>query len=388
VVHTPKPFRLQDRDIAALVGLFESRVMTISQIAEIYFDGKRETAKKHLQTLKAEGLVGERARWVNEPSVLHLSRLGLSVLSDRGLLAGYPGFGLSALVRRTRVSGLTLDHELEVMDVKAAFHARARSTATLSVAEFTTWPLLSQFKTSGNITVKPDGFIRIREKKEAGTPSDHVFFLEQDRSTENQTTLVSRARCYLDYYKSGGFAQKHGATRSAFKDYPFRVLMVFKSAERRNNIAEQLLQLNPPILTLVWLATFDEVKADPLGAIWIRPIDYRDAVEGTKHDVKRRQSPPGYRRQTDRDLFIEERVERHCLFTGTTMPVRPSQLLLSSHGKIHSGRLHDRRGDGAIGKGEGITAIDGRASLSPGPASPPAGAKEIETPHNKEAYLN
>jgi len=45
--------------------------------------------------------------------------------------------------------------------------------------------------------------------------------------------------------------------------------MVFLTEERRNNMAERLLQNDPPALTMVWLTTFSEIKADPT-----RPLPY------------------------------------------------------------------------------------------------------------------
>ena len=143
----------------------------------------------------------------------------------------------------------------------------------------------------------------------SGDKFEHTFFLEVDLSTESQEILVTRAGCYLDYFKSGGFAVRNGGTRSQFKDYPFRVLMVFKTAERRNNIAERLLQHNPPILSMVCLATLDEVKANPLGGIWIRPSDYRDAVKGSPFENTALRRSEGYRRQTERDAFVDEKIK-------------------------------------------------------------------------------
>jgi len=51
------PISLQDRDLALLRGLFESRVMTNNHAAALYFDGKGEAAKKRLQKIKADGLI-------------------------------------------------------------------------------------------------------------------------------------------------------------------------------------------------------------------------------------------------------------------------------------------------------------------------------------------
>ena len=278
---------LQPRDLALLRGLFECRVMTKDHATTLYFDGKGEAAKKRLQKIKAAGLITERPRHAFEPSVLFLTRKGLMLLQENGVLTQYPSFDLPALDRRARVSDLTIRHELEVMDVKAAFHAAIKATPSFIVDEFSTWPLLNEFTAyhpGGNgaeVTVKPDGFIRIHETDADGEKYERAFFLEVDRSSEIQKTLVAKAGCYLDYYRRGGFAVRNGATRDNFKKFPFRVLMVFKNAERRNNTALRLLQNTPPILTMVYLSTFEEVTHDPTGAIWIRPLDYRAATEGT-----------------------------------------------------------------------------------------------------------
>jgi hypothetical protein len=78
---------------------------------------------------------------------------------------------------------------------------------------------------------------------------------------------------YREYYRTGGPAVKFRASKEAFNEYPFRVLMVFKSEARRNNLAGSLLKLNPPILKQCWLTTLDEVTQNPLGQIWKKPED-------------------------------------------------------------------------------------------------------------------
>jgi len=288
--------------------------MTIAHVADIHFEGRADAAKKGLQKLKKAGLIGARARLVNEPAVLHLAPSGLSILSERGLLTNYPPLGGPALKRRAGVSEFTLAHELEVMDVKAAFHAAIGNDQTLSIVEFSTWPKLYEFQMAGGGTVKPDGFSMIHERKADETVLEHNFFVEVDRSTEMHETLISRACCYLDYYKSGGFAEWIGAARSAFASHPFRVLMVLKSEERRNNMAEELLNLTPPILAQVWLSTSEEVTTRPLDAIWIRPLDYREAVTGTRHDMLFSRPQWPYRRQTSRDIFVREKIKKQMLF--------------------------------------------------------------------------
>lgn len=314
--------RFQTRDIALLRDLFESRVLASGHIASLHFNGSREAAKKRLQKLKAAGLLIERRRRAFEPVVLLLARPGLELLRTEGVIAEYPQFSLPALERRSRVSDLTIRHELEVADVKVAFHRAMSSTETFSIAEFGTWPLLHEFESvrtgrgRSSVIVRPDGFVRIHENEPDGGLSEHTFFLEVDRSTESLDVLVARAGAYAHYFKSGGFAAKNGGDRSAFRDFPFRVLMVFKTAERRNNTTERLLQSNPPIFTQVCLSTMEEVIRDPLGKIWIRPLDYQQATRGTHFDPERGLRAFGYQRQTAREFFVEERVPRTSLLTG------------------------------------------------------------------------
>lgn len=316
-------FALQERDIALLRDLFESRVMTAAHVAALHFDGRAEAAKKRLQKLKAAGLIGERRRAVNEPAALIIAKNGLSLLGEHGILRQYPPLSLSAFEKRAQVSDLTVRHELEVMDVKAAFHSALRGSAKFSIAEFGTWPRLYEFPattpTGTESVVRPDGFIRIHENESDGGLSEHAFFLEVDRSTETLDTLVSRANAYLDYYKSGGFAERNGAPRSDYKEYPFRVLMVFKTAERRNNMAECLLRNIPPILTQVYLSTIGEAGKDPLGPIWIRPADYREAVTGTPHDPEQRTEQRQYQRQTAREIFVAQKIKAQRLFIETAL---------------------------------------------------------------------
>lgn len=299
--------QLQDRDVSLLRGLFESRVMGGQHIAEIYFEGRREYAKKRLQVIKEAGLIAERPRRSTEAAVLYLTGRGMSTLKSLAVLTEYPAASLPILQRRAAVSDLTIRHELEVMSVKAAFYRALRDKNRFSIAEFTTWPRLIEFvarRFNGpEVLVKPDGLIRVRESEEDGL-SEHAFYLEVDRSTETLDTLVSRAACYLDHYKSGGFAESQGGTRSQFKDYPFRVLIILKTEERRNNVAERLLCNTPPIFTQVCLTTLEEITEDPLAACWIRPLDYREATEKAGVGVGSIRPAFAYHRQTSRDTQI------------------------------------------------------------------------------------
>jgi hypothetical protein len=307
---------IQDRDLQILRGLFEARVMTAEQIAAVCFGGRYEAARKRLGKLKTAGYVGERPRRAYDPAVLFLTRKAFAALCDSGTISDLPHIPWPSLEKRVRVSEMTLRHELDVQDVRAAFHLAAPTTGNITIAEFSTWPLLYQFlafNSSGEaVAVKPDGFIRIREGTAAGETFEHLFFLEVDRSTEPQATLADRSQCYRDFYRRGGMAVRHGRAAEEFEQFPFRVLMILKNAERRNNTAAKLLALRTPILTQVWLTTFAEATSDPLGPIWMRPADYRAAIAGTSFDSGEAGSPV-YRRQAERERVVELTVAKLAL---------------------------------------------------------------------------
>ena len=309
--------QLWERDFFILQTLFEARVMTTSHIAALHFDGRAEAAKKRLQKLKAADLIAERKRRVNEPSVLFLAHKGISILKREGLLFQYPRLSASALNRRARVSDLTVGHELEVLNVKAALSSAIAKLPSFSLLEFTTWPTLNKFESicrgnQNSSTTRPDGFIRIQQNRANGIVSDQCLFLEMDQSTETQERLVLKCSSYTDYYRSGGFAVRNGAERSAYKQYPFRVIIILKNAERRNNTALNLLNLIPTIRTQIWLTTKDEILKNPLGRIWTRPIDHENALRGTTFDRELR--PGKYRRQIERDEIIEQNISKNRLF--------------------------------------------------------------------------
>jgi hypothetical protein len=327
----PISLQFQKRDFEVLRGLFESRVMTLKHISKLFFEDKCEYTKKRLRKIKAAGLVVERRRRVNERSVLCLTPKALTVLEAEGILAEYPWRSAVSSSSRANVSDITLAHELEVMDVRAAFQSAIRQVANFGIAEFSTWPALYEFETTQGTfekprSVKPDGFIRIHEHRIQGNLSKHTFFLELDRSTKDLGRLVQQASCYLQYYRTGGFALRNGASLSDAKDYPFRVLFVLKTAERRNNLAERLLLANPPIFTQVCLSTFAEVTANPLAAIWFSPIHYRDVTRGTPFQPGQSRKDWGYRRQTMREAFVEQNVRKmSILFENPEPPFIPDK---------------------------------------------------------------
>jgi hypothetical protein len=258
--------------------------MTLRQIAAIHFDGHGEAAKKRVQRLKMAGYIRVRSRMANEPAIHILTRKAFDVLNQRRMLDRVPQIGWAVQEKRLKVSDLTLRHELGVMDFKGALFTAVRIHPGLRIVEFSTWPQRLGFKTIHPVTgakvhVKPDGFICLEETR-AGAKKYHLFFLEADCSSETLGTLDVKLRCYRNFYRLGGFAQRLKHATSEYRRFPFRVLVICKSGERRGNLARRLCQSKPPIKTFACLATFEEITSDLFSTIGLCHPNSRTSIGG------------------------------------------------------------------------------------------------------------
>lgn len=145
-----------------------------------------------------------------------------------------------------------------------------------------------------------------------GIAEQHLF-LEIDRSTESQSVLANRAACYRAHYRGGGFAESRGMSRANFEEFPFRVLAVFKSIERRNHATERLLAIDPPIKSMIWLTTIQELLGDPLSEIWVRPMDYKLRLANTGCPAREHEKSAQYRSQSDGNGFLEQNIRKNRL---------------------------------------------------------------------------
>jgi hypothetical protein len=135
-----------------------------------------------------------------------------------------------------------------------------------------------------------------------------TFFLEIEIAPKQCDRLRRRFRAYREYYRSGGFLRRYGHGDDV-RAYPFVVLVTAPTDERRNNLIE--LAILEACRKMVWFATYDEVLADPLGAVWIRGEAY-DAAFSTLSETQYSQLYRTHRR-VERDRFVSAHVERHGL---------------------------------------------------------------------------
>lgn len=310
--HQKRGVSLQPRDLDVLASLFESRLATREHLAELHFAGSYEAAQNRLKKLKDARLIKAKQTEIGRPEILSLALRGFDALKAHKRLERYPQFTRENFEDRKPLSPVTVEHELAVMNVKAAFVREARTNwDDLTVQEFLTWPLLYSFRaftSTGALDaqdVRPDGFI------ELCVPERMRFFLEVDRGSEKLDTLLRKCIGYQHFYQSGGMARRHGAIDP--RDAPFRVIFSVESEARRNNIAEALVR-EGGIQRLVWVTTRREIERDPFAAIYLTPHAYREAVSGTAHDPATLDALSLRQTRKGRDDLVRERAGLQALF--------------------------------------------------------------------------
>ena len=321
-------FKPTERDLSLLKGLFHCRLLTIEHASKLYFNGSKEAATKRLRTLdKKYGVIKTKPGKVNEPNIYIFTKSGFRILSEYGKLGRFPHLTWTdQMYRRANLSNRNLLHELTVMDVKSALESKINELQNFHVIEYGTWPKLYQFQASCNISDKqsykkkvikiaqPDGFLRVKEDDQGNPTIIYDCFLEIDKGNESLKILINKTDLYSDYYNSGRFASEYGYIGAPKEEFPFRLLFVLDSAERLNNCCEKLLQERPKRLTLVWFATLPELLNDPLGKVWIRPIDYYKSVVGTPYEPSKRPKRKVYIRNPDREQYVSKKVQKWGLF--------------------------------------------------------------------------
>ena len=303
---------LQVRDLDVLQSLFESRLATREHLAQLHFGGSYEAAQNRLKKLKDGRLLKATPAGIGKPEILSLALQGFDALKAHRRLERYPKFTRELFEDRKPLSPMTVEHELAVMNVKAAFVREARTGwEDLAVREFVTWPLLYSFSayvshdSTQRQEIKPDGFIELK------VPQLQRFFLEVDRGSEKLDTILRKCHGYHHFYHSAGMAARYGVQEP--HEAPFRVIFSVESEARRNNIAEALVR-EGSILKLVWITTRAQIERDPFGEIYLTPRSYREAVHGTAHEPSQVDSVDLRQTRKGRDDLVRAKATLASLF--------------------------------------------------------------------------
>jgi hypothetical protein len=210
------PIKIQDRDISIIQEIAACRFLSLSQIADLCFGGKREAARKRLQKLvRARVLVSKRVG-VATSVFLIASRMAGVVASHRGKDR--------RRIRKPTLSFASIDHELAIRNFRVAV-VREAIKESITIEEFSIDSHHLAFRIDGSV-VRPDGFFQVRFDDRV-----RAFFFEVDTGTEPLRTISQR----LEGYRSFKRREKRNvvlSTRNSPENRTFQVLFIFKTEGR------------------------------------------------------------------------------------------------------------------------------------------------------------
>lgn len=240
--------RIQERDVAILLDLYEHRVLTTHQIAELHFPSYH-VAWKRLHLLEQLGFVRHF-----QPAFWHGSAPYHFVLDEPGALlvaVRYDtdlkdlGWKPDDAIRIARSQ--TMDH---LVQANGFFTRVAWCCRTGGRVRLTEWIGERRASRGWGVAIKPDGVGRV-----VGEVSDVWFYFELDRGTETHAQLRAKLRRYSEV--------------ALLPDVPRTVLFALPT-ERRE--AEARPALRVPGMTVA-TTVLDLAMADPLGPVWL-PIGH------------------------------------------------------------------------------------------------------------------
>jgi hypothetical protein len=270
---------LQPRDFELLADLFDTRFITIRHAAALHFGGGEDVAKQRLLKLHKAGLVHRREMNLAGPrgvrSLYVFRKRTLDLLLRHGWLLRCRNENWNVRLRKRfeAISPLTIQHELGLLDVRAALEPTLGALAHIKVIRFGVWPLEHEFyvrRGDRRVRQRPDGYLCFAEHSPLrDRPAYRHFYIEYDRGTESLETIAIKAEGYRNHHRTGGFCRWLGRPGDQPRDNPFRVLFIAPSAGRIRSMLARLGQAGER--RRAWLTTLDELTADPLGAIWVYP---------------------------------------------------------------------------------------------------------------------
>jgi hypothetical protein len=245
------PIQLQSRDFLIFGQLQSCRFLTLGQVADLCFEGRREAAKKRLRKLQQGALLLRHSQGMNFPSIFMMTKQTYSLL-DQNTHA-------NQRFHQTLPALTTLRHEILIRDFRAALFRNARSSL-IEISVFTLNCRELKFQTGGSV-LRSDGYFEVKR-------NDKVlrYFLEVDLGSESHSVLLNRVQEYQTLYKSGLLAARLQAGREHFRRFPFRVLFLFLSEARLQSFLLKLYEIG--CRDFVLANTFPKVLQGPLKIFW------------------------------------------------------------------------------------------------------------------------
>lgn len=255
----PQPIRLTERDYNILELVYACRVVTTTQVQQLFFPSLHRTYNR-LNRLYHHGLldrkfIGVGAARMNNPIMYVLDRRGAETLIKQG-------YDIQWSSKHKRVKPMFLEHTLALSTLRV-FVTKACQDKGYELLE---WLGESELKASydrvkikgvaGSTAVIPDSYCAIKT-----TQGIVHLFWELDRGTMPGKRFKRKIEAYQEYAKSELVKKRFGAHR-------FRVATVTESSRRATNLKAITEKVGGK--SRFWFASLQELSPDTIlsNSIW------------------------------------------------------------------------------------------------------------------------
>jgi len=280
--------QINKNDIVLMTDLADHRMLSLSQIAVLYFGSKR-SARRRMQQLAETGVVevlpvGRHSGSGRPEKVFGLSGRGHSELVSQKVL--------SEQIHFDQVAGTSLlpqaEHQLllnwcrihlihltrEVDRIKLSFLSCNSPFAlddTHAIPLIKNSVLLPGEETSDSFT--PDAAFTLNDTVQSKTV---LFFLEVDRGTEPRETINQKVIRYQQYFRSQGYKRYEEIMNVSIRG--FRLLFMADSSSRRDALCSAVIAIPPS--DFVWVSSQDLMFAEGVsGDIWTKGGDREQGLQ-------------------------------------------------------------------------------------------------------------
>lgn len=235
--------RLTERDRSLCQDLFEHRLLTIHQIAELYFPSGHTARRRLVELYRLAVLDRFRPQAVGSaPFHYVLDHLGAHVVAaERGLEFKELRF------RKEDVHQLPFKRDLPHLVETNGFFTRVASACRSDDSHFLIeWWSEQRCRSRWGSIVLADGFGMLQ-----GTAGTRSFLLEFDRATESPARLALKLPPYERV--------------ALLEDRPDAILFCFPDPAREASARRALWHPGMTLATASW----DRLSEDPLGPVWL-----------------------------------------------------------------------------------------------------------------------
>ena len=254
--------RLEERDEQILCDLFLHRLMSRSQIEQLYFSSTVR-CNARLRLLFDHKFVLRHfppAAPFGAQAIYSVGKAALLIVSRR-LEMDMPE--VTRYYRRTQTPTF-IEHTLSVVDIWMKFQ---QATDENDDVNFDLWLAEMQCRATWDIratggkwwkeSFKPDGFVRLEAAGEY-----HNFFIESDLGHTSSKQFTGKLLTHARYQDSGLFEETYGCPS-------FRTLVITTGQRRLKNLCELAVENETD---LFWFTTFAEIENNSvLDGIWHNP---------------------------------------------------------------------------------------------------------------------